>query len=260
MTVHSQRVCVFCGASGAEIKITKEHVLPSWLRTRAQVNLGLSIETVRVNGSRVGKPRIALPFNRQARIACLHCNTGWMRELEERARPFLLPMLDGFEVRLDSDVQQIVAAWAAKTCLAVARARSDFRIQAPSEHYRHLAESMGDSAPEGTGIWLALDQPGSRDHLMAFSARTKTIANENKSMIFYGLMLRLHRLIIQVIGPVEPDRTIQLVHMLSDRYVCKVWPLTSHVVSWPPPGNLSEVGGFDELAGRTTDATTFSDV
>jgi len=257
MTVHSSKSCLFCGAGGQGVKITKEHVLPRWLRTHARVDLGFSKEIIRIGGEQIGQPRLARPFNRQARIACLACNTGWMRALEERARPLLLPMLDGLDVELSSDKQVVLAAWAVKTCYAVANSRHDFRVAIPVSHYRQLASSLGRTAPGAVGVWLALHPErlyiggaGSAAHLAAFSTRVKTVKDGPSNLRFYGLILRISRLIIQVIGPERTDEDVLLKHVLADSYMCEIWPPSGEPLRWPPPGDLGEVGGFDALAGR----------
>jgi hypothetical protein len=256
MTEVSKKACVFCGATGQGVKITKEHVLPGWLKTSVNIEFVQGIETIRRGGEPLGKPRIAPPFTRQARIACLVCNTGWMRDLEERARPVLLPMLNGVPVSLDEQAQQAVATWGAKTSFALLKARTDTQSEVPTEHYRQLANAAGDVPPTGVAVWLAKDAEKRSTappalHITAFSSRVKTIDAGEDSVVFYGLMLRLHRLVIQVIGPSDPNLVADLSHELSESYVCQIWPATGRAVTWPPPGDLAEVGGFDALAGRT---------
>ena len=43
----------------------------------------------------------------------LTCNGGWMREIEDRARPILIPLIKGEEIRLSPADQSVIAAWAA---------------------------------------------------------------------------------------------------------------------------------------------------
>ncbi|MGQ0774800.1 MAG: hypothetical protein ACT4NY_10345 [Pseudonocardiales bacterium] len=105
MTQQSVKHCVFCGRTGAEVKITREHVLPSWLKTKATVRFDGGTETWRTSGVRLTGVQNVPPFNRRPYIACLDCNTGWMRDLEERAYRILLPMLDGFDRAVDFQQQ-----------------------------------------------------------------------------------------------------------------------------------------------------------
>jgi hypothetical protein len=177
VTTVSKKRCVFCQASGSGVDITQEHVLPAWLRTSAKIEFGEGEEVTRVNGRRVGKPRRAKPFTRRPRIVCKKCNNGWMKELEDQARPILLPLLDGFKATLPPANQRIVAAWATKTCFA----------------------------------------------LMYADRHTPTLPPTYGPVPYIG----------------EPE------------YLRRVWPLSDVPVLWPPHP-ISEVGGFNALAGRSS--------
>jgi hypothetical protein len=246
------KTCVFCGSAG---KLTKEHVFPSWLRTQANVDLDLGLETLRRGGRVIARRNGGRAFNRTARIACENCNTGWMSALETRAIPLLLPLLDGFEAQLDDRAQETVASWSVKTTLAIARVRSDLPQLAPVVHYRHLAAVEGASPPDGTSVWLSVDRedhaPGPVGvHLVAFSQRVKTLVSGRAQVRIYGHILRLHRLVIHVMGSTDGNDPLSVTHELEDDYLVKIWPPKAHLVAWPPPGDLADIGGFDRLAGR----------
>jgi hypothetical protein len=99
---------------------------------------------MRVNGEPVGKPRRGRPFTRAPYIACKVCNNGWMKDLEDRARPLLLPMLDGFKTVLDRTSQTVIAAWITKTAFSLAAVPSWMignRSPAPIAGYWPQAEA-----------------------------------------------------------------------------------------------------------------------
>jgi len=51
-------------------------------------------------------------ITKKIRAVCTSCNNGWMSQLEERAKPLLLPGLTGNDVSLSPADQQILSEWA----------------------------------------------------------------------------------------------------------------------------------------------------
>ncbi len=57
------------------------------------------------------------------RRVCRACNTGWMAQLEDRARPILMPLIERRRVRNASGTEAIlVATWGVKTAMTLATA------------------------------------------------------------------------------------------------------------------------------------------
>jgi hypothetical protein len=260
MTRQSVKRCVFCGRTGAEVKITREHVLPSWLKTRAAVSFGPGKEVWRVSGEKLEDAQIMAPFTRRPYIACLDCNTGWMRDLEERAHRILLPMLDGFGRSLDFQEQATVATWATKTCIALHWARHDIVATVPEAHLRALAAAQGWVPPSDVEVFLAVDRvdrvhaDGSR-HIVAFSSRNPTVEADGSVSVsgaaVYILTLRIHRFVCQVIGQVGiPDEAGLWLHPYAPDAVQRVWPREVVPLRWPPVKPLEDHGGFETFASR----------
>jgi hypothetical protein len=109
------RSCVFCGASS---NLTKEHVYPKWLRRALGTDVPVWIVRNRGGVDEVIRP--ATPFDVTLREVCRDCNNGWLHELEATFRAVMLPALQDKTspvTVLDSESQQVVAAWALKTWL-----------------------------------------------------------------------------------------------------------------------------------------------
>jgi hypothetical protein len=74
-----------------------------------------------VPGSRkevLSKERPTDITNMTLRVVCRnHCNNGWMSRLEEKTKPFLLPLINGTHSVLDKYRQEMIATWIAMKLL-----------------------------------------------------------------------------------------------------------------------------------------------
>jgi hypothetical protein len=257
MTTVSTKQCIFCQASGPGVTITREHVWPHWLLTQSKVQFDTGLEVARINGQPTGEPRQAKPFTRRPRIVCYRCNTGWMHDLEEQARPSLLPLLDGLTNELDGARQTAVAAWVTKTCFALSYAIHQAPPRIPVAHRKAMAEMLGREPPSGVGVLLGFDDNSTsrsdeRLDLTSFGSREYTVLPPGASRRFavYGLFLRIHRLVGVVIGSAElPKQYGPIPHTLEGEYLTRLWPAVEEVVHYPP-SSIEEIGGFNKLADR----------
>jgi hypothetical protein len=88
----------------------------------------------------------------KVRRVCEECNTGWMHELEEVARPVLLPLMAGRRTALAPIEQEVIAVWAIKTALMCEFIHPRTR-SASETHFRFLYERL-EPTPNGH-VWLA---------------------------------------------------------------------------------------------------------
>jgi hypothetical protein len=84
---------------------------------------------------------------------CARCNNGWMSQLEEQARPLLVPLIDASRevVDLTEDERAILGRWTLKTA-AVLNAGSNFHSNVPPNHFRALYR-RGRLPPKGVKIF-----------------------------------------------------------------------------------------------------------
>jgi hypothetical protein len=112
------RTCIFCGATGASVKITREHTFSNWINqvlTHDVIGPDISCERSIMHGPQAGTVS-TWPATEAAshtlRAVCETCNNGWMSGLEGAVRPLIEPMIKGYNATL-TPVQQItVATWA----------------------------------------------------------------------------------------------------------------------------------------------------
>lgn len=145
------RACVFCGGTPT----TKEHLWPDWgRRLIADAEPLTHYQQVRQdNREPVDRTWTTPPFRWTVNAVCARCNNGWMSQLEERARPMLLPMLQGRGRELHREGQRTLASWALKTSMMFEHTQGPHRRVIPREEYTYLLEHGQPS--ERIVVWMA---------------------------------------------------------------------------------------------------------
>jgi hypothetical protein len=145
-----EKPCPFCGVvdenNGKRKSRTVEHIIPQWLAAH------LGMENVPITGARWDVPtRKTIETRRQSAATfvagriCADCNTVWMSQLENEAKPVLVRLIDDPKklAALSADEKKILARWTLKTAAAVNLASfgnpNDPRDRPiPTEHLRAL--------------------------------------------------------------------------------------------------------------------------
>jgi len=143
------RICIFCGAPVR----TREHAWPDWIR-RALGGTGKhSRVTASFGPGGVERSWHGLNAAITVKYVCdSNCNNAWMADLEHRAKPYLLALMRGLSITLDTTAQTLVAAWALKTAMV-------FECTNPTKNWFFLDEerrSLRVTRAPGLGllIWL----------------------------------------------------------------------------------------------------------
>jgi hypothetical protein len=112
------RTCIFCRATGATVKITREHTFSDWINgvlTRDVVGPNISCERSILHGPQAGVVNTWTATEiagHKLRAVCETCNNGWMSQLEAEVRPLIEPMIKGYNASLTTEQQISVATWA----------------------------------------------------------------------------------------------------------------------------------------------------
>lgn len=197
------RRCIFCGST----ELDEEHVWPQWVarllpddldvtttRTQSDVHTGSTAAI----GPAWGGP----PLDMTVRRTCKTCNSGWMSDLENAAKPHLTPLIFGQQTFLDADAQRIAATWALVRVF-VAEFTHPREIAVPAIHRQWVYERR---APPTAGIyvWLA-GYAGQRwagyyrhHPLSAFEGTKRPDGPEHVNG--YGVTFGVYKLIFQVFG------------------------------------------------------------
>jgi hypothetical protein len=99
--------------------VTAEHTLPGWLAQHVAGRL-------RVRRTGTDHPEMVWRergLRHRIRVVCANCNNGWMSEVEQEAKPYLVPLLDRTPNVLPPEAQAAIATWAFKTSCVMATTR-----------------------------------------------------------------------------------------------------------------------------------------
>lgn len=80
------------------------------------------------------------------------CNNGWMRSIEDQARPLMIPLILGQHTRLSAAQQQKIATWIALKAMVSEYDAGDF----VTTHHTQRKRMMRVQLPpvQGWGIWI----------------------------------------------------------------------------------------------------------
>lgn len=121
MTQKSPRKCIFCGDGN---NISKEHYWPRWLREYVSIDgkytyhngsIGqIPVPGIPEHGFELVNPtrRTGDPYSQRLQVVCKSCNNNWMSQLQDAAKPLLIPHINGEWPDKNSADQQKLAAWA----------------------------------------------------------------------------------------------------------------------------------------------------
>ena len=147
-----QRFCIYCGGAG----LTHEHLFADWLRAYIPRELSEhrseSVIAFPHKTNRTLKRQTGDTHARRLRRVCETCKLGWMSDLQEAAKPYLVPMLEGKSISLNRKAQKIVAAWVAMTTMT-AEYLDDKMVAVPQSERDYLRETS--QAPKTWRIWIA---------------------------------------------------------------------------------------------------------
>ena len=150
-------ICAFCGE---DKKLTREHNYANWMKPYLPKKQNFSghhiLEIDRTNGSEVRTPshgklnRPGDPHSQRLKILCDHCNNVRLGNLQDLAKPDLLPLIQG-HWSLKHGQHGRLAAWVVMTVLVADYANGQMSAFAPSVRKEFLNTL---SPPDNWVIWL----------------------------------------------------------------------------------------------------------
>ena len=241
----ASRRCVFCRGAG----LTREHVVPDWLTAilPEQAEWRGHDRAVVVPSADGQSRTVHLPhrevrerFNAMTvKAVCRACNSGWMSELENQAKPAITAMVRGDPRRLGVRDTAAVARWAIKTAIV------GHLTGAEVADLASVAAVIKDSPgpPAGTWVWggpvesddwaLRIETPTA---LIAEAGEELTIADACNTLM---ATLGLGRLLLHVLVITRPSLRYPDLHEAFPSMV-KLWPPTeASITVWPPGPALS---------------------
>jgi hypothetical protein len=153
MQGNSANKCIFCGEP-LRGKRAKEHVIPQWLLDHLEMRGDdLYSAVARTDDDTVTESRTNVAANFVAGRVCYNCNNGWMRNLEEQAKPILTNLIEAAQslFSITADERFTVSRWAAKTAYALSHAAPLKKTPDPA-HLRFLLDNPA-TLPAGVGVF-----------------------------------------------------------------------------------------------------------
>jgi hypothetical protein len=219
--------CIFCQKPLNASTRAKEHVLPLWLLREFDLENEAyeGLHTGHEWGKEVKSFRSHNLGSLICGDVCMHCNGGWMSEIETQTSALLTHLIktDSGFVSLTRDSQRTLSRWIFKTVI-VLNAASNYRPLIPSDHVinfyknRHLPkaltiELMFGLFQKGVQSWQGQN--------MTFLFREKTSLPQDLMRSQYVVALNICGLHIRT-SWTRFDRSIMDIRLEAD--VHRIWP------------------------------------
>ena len=173
------------------------------------------------------------PFNAKRALTCKTCNDGWIKDLEQRARPLVGGMVSGLPVVLAQQNQEMLARWVAKTVLSL-QAHNDPELL-PLGAYQQIAST--GRPPEGLRVSVALrPREGKWPYRFASLGLASTLREFDVEPTFPGTLLDHYYAelcIGHIVIRVGANWTPHGQRFEVGRAAVQVWP-PSAPFRWPP--------------------------
>jgi hypothetical protein len=151
--------CIFWEPNTPHTRLSREHIWGKWLKAYVQSTMKKHHMQEEVVG-RPGTPisikstiRAGDPLKSKIKIVCEACNNGWMSRIQQRAKPFLIPLIEGSTSVLGTVAQKAIATWCVMATMTAEYLTHDLTSIAISQADRDWFRDHG-SPPENWKIWI----------------------------------------------------------------------------------------------------------
>jgi hypothetical protein len=138
------RSCIFCGERAS----SKEDAWPLWLLRRLGADGPGQMSAER--GNDPARTWRLVRAGWKVRCVCLGCNTGWMSDLENRAKPTVERLFSESPIALTSEDQRAMSSWATKNAMVFEALRLQPSWSFTAQERKRLRESS--QLPERTTV------------------------------------------------------------------------------------------------------------
>jgi hypothetical protein len=243
---YGRRLCIFCGEPG---KISKEHIWPKWLRdyisfdadshimasTNVYPDRHEIIMTKKVDGD---------ARNRGVSVVCERCNSGWMGALQERVKPFLVPVIHGRGWQLSVLDQIALSTW---VTMAIMVGEHFFKgsLAVPVSERRAL---MTTCRPlENWKIWAGtyerkewLGHLGRNTRFLLFPGSSAPQDGQVPAPNTHTTTFVVGKALFHAFGCPLPEQTAVVRLRRADGALVEIWPPTEGTFIWPTPALTDE--------------------
>jgi hypothetical protein len=167
------------------------------------------------------------------------CNNGWMRSIEDQAKPILAPLILGSAATLTTHDQAVIATWAVLKVM-VAEYDRNFHVSTHWTHRRWIKDHK--SVPRGWGVWIGHFQ---RTNWKPEWISSAFLLQTPRMIDRYGIRMPtfyngsavtqvIGNLFIQVIHFPMPDTLIRRWKFSpTEGSIFRIWPQTPYLLRWP---------------------------
>jgi hypothetical protein len=233
----TQGRCIFCRGIG----LSKEHIWADWLKRyipKDMTNYSSLSATVHETYAEFRHKKHGGDLrSRTLRVVCKSCNNGWMSQLQQRTKPYLLPLTSGDVTAFDARAQEILSAWVA-TFVMVAEHFDRYKVVSSQKERRFLCKNQ--KAPANWKIWIGdFEKKNWKGHLARFCVPISSKEHRIKRMD-NGLPRPNTQTVSFVVGRlyvhVASSATDIFENWHLDRcdLLVQIWPVRRNIVAWPP--------------------------
>jgi hypothetical protein len=228
------RQCAFCDRDANSV----EDALPLWLADVIGPEPG-----ERVYHSTDTTYRETNVMRLKVRRVCTVCNNEWMSNLEKRAKPLLLPMIEGRPtVIAEERDKRTLGAWALKTLMMLEYAKPERESLIPRPHCVFLRTYQ--RPPQQVKVWMGAlpaelpNAPRARRFWERATYRKGPLPASDELKLYLGA-ISIKQLVFRIEGFFGDD----VVRRYMDKsgrprledLALQIWPPGDDQVKWPPP-------------------------
>ena len=232
--------CIFCGRTGATVKITKEHTFSDWINevlTPAALGPDITCERSISQVPGVGTVNswpVREVASHKVRAVCKPCNEGWMSGHEGRIRSVLEPMILGYNASLTPDQQVDVATWTSMKSAVFEYIWSDEPVLTAADRSVIMTQDRPSASAQ---VRIAAIESQGRP-LQAIARRYVKSGTQEMA---YCLTMTIGCLVLQFFGgPGAGDHGFQNAGRPSVDFA-GIYPPSLQVINWPPVLALDDV-------------------
>lgn len=238
--------CIFCDQPfGPGRPRSREHAAPNWCRNLLpDLGPAVHVHAVVTPGGRqdteMGERDL---FTTVCGDVCRPCNTGWMAELEESARPILTPLILGEARSSRYWRQSITATWAAKTAMVWDSVRPQHHvIPRDALHSLHRSQRLTYRQQVWTGRYVGAQPHHSFREVAAHVVGVveRELDDPNEAHVYLAA-ITVGQLAFVVYGHLLGVPNPHQLPSAMGAKLAQIWPPESEVLNWPPAETLDDV-------------------
>lgn len=234
--------CMFCDFVG---ELSKEHILPHWMRPhlpgyegvyyegktwRRDTSTGEELPPQVHIGKGTGEHR-----SQTLRVVCTECNNGWMSQIVNDVKPAIEPLMLGDWGNLSVDVQRSIATWFALHNMVYERSWDSLKITSDADRLKFKEDR--DPGPRRF-IWIAKTSDGSAIPTFArFMGSGEPGESSQMTLVLAAAVGQVALISIYDPSGVIKEEGMQKIQALLDFWGLRVWPPT---VNPAPPKTTVE--------------------